>query len=419
MSKNGDSEFFEIYDNEISPRYEVIKKIYESKRGYSSIYVARRFGRLFILKTLQEKYRGSDLYKGLLNKEFEISFNLDHPNLCKVYEIVSIPGLGISIVMEYVDGKTLSEYINDKRVTTDLLEKFIYEVSGAMEYFHKKQIIHRDLKPDNILITNKGNNFKVIDFGLSDCDDFDIFTGPAGTRHYASPELIESKDPDQRSDIYSFGVILEEICSEIHMPGYFSKLAKKCSAHNVENRISESGQIKLYYDKLKRVAEFKKRMLWFSIPILAGILVIVIQFAGSKTKQGSTPAKSIIDTSAQVVALPAISKGYINTNSQASENNAVNIKRNPDESYYESYRIIETQIDSFRRREIEKMGNGEFSLSGFSADSSKISNQLRGVVKKEFSGNEDSWQMHSCIEWIDKCLKKISAGIRDGSLTGR
>ena len=131
----------------------------------------------------------------------------------------------------------------DKRV----YEKIFNELLDAMEYFHSKQIIHRDLKPDNILITNNGNNVKIIDFGLSDADDYVILKQAAGTRKYAAPEqLIPNNTIDCRADIYSLGIILKN-----NFPKSYHKIAEKCAQQDKEKRFSSVGDIRNFIKRKK------------------------------------------------------------------------------------------------------------------------------------------------------------------------
>ena len=158
-------------------------------KGYSSLHTATYLGKKVILKGLKPEFKNERFYQDLLKKEFEISRSLDHPNIVKTIDFQNIPILGDCIVMEYIEGLTLTEFIEGHKVTKsqnrkekNVYEKIFNELLDAMEYFHSKQIIHRDLKPSNILITNNGNNVKIIDFGLSDADDYVILKQAAGTR---------------------------------------------------------------------------------------------------------------------------------------------------------------------------------------------------------------------------------------------
>lgn len=133
-----------------------------------------------------------------------------------------------------------------------------------MEYFHSKQIIHRDLKPDNILITNNSNNVKIIDFGLSDADDYIILKQAAGTRKYAAPEqMIPNNTLDCRADIYSLGIILRN-----NFPKSYQKIADKCAQHDKEKRFATVGEIRKYI-KRKKISKI----------IIATSIILILLFA--------------------------------------------------------------------------------------------------------------------------------------------
>ena len=133
-----------------------------------------------------------------------------------------IPEMGTCIVMEWIDGITLEHWSGRKTEGEDIFLQLL----DAVHYIHAKQIVHRDLKPSNIMITHNGNHVKLIDFGLSDTDDFAILKQPAGTPGYISPEQIVSQQADIRNDIFSIGCILEKI-----LPSKpYTAIIKRCKA---------------------------------------------------------------------------------------------------------------------------------------------------------------------------------------------
>lgn len=189
-----------------------VEEFHISPSSYSRLHICRRYGKLHILKSLQPPYDTQEFYKQLQQKEFNISYQLDHPHIRHTIDWEKHEELGPCIVLEYIDGISLKEFMDQGRLTPVLAYKFIAEICEALQYIHNKQLVHKDLKPGNVIITHNGNNVKIIDFGLSDCDDYDILKIPAGTEKYLAPEqLLPHAVLDCRIDIYSLGVIIEEM----------------------------------------------------------------------------------------------------------------------------------------------------------------------------------------------------------------
>lgn len=186
--------------------------------AYCTLWRACKDGQWVVVKALQPQYRDSAQYEMLLRKEYDILSMLDSPYVVKVYACCDIAGYGTSIVMEWIDGVTLKEWLQGsvspsfpchpcrserRRVAMQLVE--------ALDCVHSLQTVHRDLKPSNIMITRNGSQVKLIDFGLSDTDSFAIFKQPAGTKGYVSPEQSRGSVTDERNDIYSLGIILRDM----------------------------------------------------------------------------------------------------------------------------------------------------------------------------------------------------------------
>lgn len=172
-------------------------------RGYCLLIRAKRNGRWWMLKGLKEPYRQDSVYRLMLQKEFDIMSQLQHPMIVSVYSLEEVWGLGLCIVMEWIDGITLKEWLQQKEHTQEQHRHVADMMLDALAYVHSRQAQHRDLKPSNILITHNGQYLKLIDFGLSDTDSHAILKADAGTEGYMAPE--------GSSDIYSLGCILREM----------------------------------------------------------------------------------------------------------------------------------------------------------------------------------------------------------------
>lgn len=182
------------------------------------LFRAKRFGRWYLLKTLQPTFLNEVTYRHMLHKEMEILMQLQHPGIvdCLGMENVTIPEEGggfPAIVMEYIDGTTLHEWIDTEAANarSDEAMRIVMETLRALRYMHAQGIVHRDLKPSNILLTRSGHTVKLIDFSLSDADSYAILKQPSGTERYISPEQATQPIPDVRNDIYSLGIIMQQM----------------------------------------------------------------------------------------------------------------------------------------------------------------------------------------------------------------
>lgn len=215
-----------------------LELIHSSETGFSELYRGSKNGRFFVYKALKKEYRGNPLYEELLQKDFNICFSLNHTGICQYFGLIDFPSIGHCIVMEWIDGRNLESLISEGVIDKTLARKLICEICDALEYIHRKQIIHRDLKPENIMITNNGQNVKIIDFGLSDADSYCSLKAPAGTMAYASPELIAGEKLDARSDIWALGVVINELS------GSFRRISSRCLRRDKEERYNSAAEVK-------------------------------------------------------------------------------------------------------------------------------------------------------------------------------
>ena len=171
-------------------------------------------GRPVAVKVLSPQYAGDANFVTRFRREAQSAARLNHPNLVSVYDTGTDDGVHF-IVMEYVEAKTLADYLaGGGRIMPERSIEIAEAVCDALSVAHAHGIIHRDIKPANVMITSKGD-VKVTDFGIarviSGADTLAQTAAVLGTASYLSPEQAQSQPVDQRSDIYSLGVALYEM----------------------------------------------------------------------------------------------------------------------------------------------------------------------------------------------------------------
>ncbi len=239
------------------PRFEAIEQM-ETQGATCDTFRVKLYGKLHFLKRLKAEYAGDIRYQEVLRKEFETGYRLEHPNLVRYLSLDKD-----SILMEYVDGETLSQrlarntdYFNEQKHT----EKFVRQLLSALQYLHNHQVLHLDLKPDNILLTHINDDVKLIDLGFCYTDAFADTQGH--TNAFAAPEQKAGGEVDVRSDIYAFGKILELLPDH----SLYNKVIARCTAERPEDRYQSVGEI------LHDILHKRRYFLWVTVIVLLAAL---------------------------------------------------------------------------------------------------------------------------------------------------
>jgi Tol biopolymer transport system component/tRNA A-37 threonylcarbamoyl transferase component Bud32 len=313
--------------------------------GMGEVYRATdtRLNRTVAIKVLSEA-RGED---ATMRKRFEHEAralsNLRHPHICALYDVGETPIEGDGsvpyLVMEYLEGKTLDNLLKHGPLPFDRVLRYGIEIAEALHKAHRERVLHRDLKPSNIMITENGAS--LLDFGLAKTlsipqDDSsstivrsDTATdersltssgNAVGTLHYMSPEQLETKEPDTRTDIFAFGVCLYQMATgrrpfdansraglvasilrhdppppsslRPEVPSAFDWVVKRCLAKDPDARYQSMHDVGL---ELQRIAETEKAtprpslavrgLSWWLAAVIAILLIGIAVYVRLHTRE--------------------------------------------------------------------------------------------------------------------------------------
>ncbi len=260
---------------------------------------------------------------------------LSHPNIATFHE-VGEEGEKVFIVMEYIDGQTLSRLSKIEKLSLPEVLDLAIQVGEGLAAAHEKGVVHRDIKPENVLVTAK-HHAKITDFGLAKWKGASTLTQTGarmGTAYYMSPEQVEGKKADHRTDIFSLGIILYELlCARRpfegdtetaifydlvnthpqplaryarNLPDQLEKIVMKCLAKKPEERYQHADELVADLKALRRTSEIQhlplqpiqsdaNRKKWIVISVAAGVILVALAayvvlprlFAPAAEKAGS------------------------------------------------------------------------------------------------------------------------------------
>ena len=298
--------------------YKITEKLGEG--GMGEVYLAEdtSLRRKVALKFLPELLHTDQIAHKRFLREARSAAAIDHPYVCNIFEVSQSDDGQDFIVMEYVQGESLKEKLENGPLPLSEVLQIASEVTDALETAHKKGIVHRDLKPENIMITPQGH-VKVMDFGLAkrvadetgvEHDVTQTLTREGttvGTPAYMSPEQLRAAPVDHRSDIFSFGVVIYQMLTGAHpfvrpsmmetigailkldpssvrehvkeLPEALHAIIAKMLAKQPEERFQDLGELKTLLDK----ADWSPPPLWKTLPwgkiavgLAAAVMVVLL-----------------------------------------------------------------------------------------------------------------------------------------------
>lgn len=325
-------------DSVIDCTWADMRLLHESERGWCSVYVSLHKGRRIVLKALKAQYRDSSFHKRLLRKEYAVGSMMSHRGIVAMLGFDTVPGLGEAILMEYVDGSTLDEYLaTHPELSRNEQLNIVSQICAAVSYIHSHQMVHCDLKPSNILVTRDGAFIKIIDFGLCRGVGFDLLDLPGGTRGFTAPEnMLADSKASIVTDVYSIGKILELMDGRGQMKGVW----RKCVSKNVDYRPKSANEI---IDLISRRHSSRKRGMFISAVAATAILAGGIYFLWQHNHPMPEGKVTTLSESEEQTR-PSSEKIAENSNPESLSNRVTQSGRQPAE-----LKVEEPQDDSQRR----------------------------------------------------------------------
>jgi serine/threonine protein kinase len=247
-----------ISENTVDNKWTEIELLPEWDEEFYDVYTAKKFGKWLMLKTLKPQYRGIEKYETMIEKEFDVRYNLAHAHIVMINDFEEVPGIGRCIITDDVYGDSLRKLINEKRITPKHIEQLRHQLVSAMDYIQSNHIVHHPIRPERIIFTENIGNLKLIDVGFD------------------QKEHLEPTDAAE--DIYNYGLVLKEVLDSVdeEYPN-LRKIAERCTDPNPSRRYHDVQDLHLALERRTGNHLYLMIIIFLALMILFLAAIIIIE----------------------------------------------------------------------------------------------------------------------------------------------
>ena len=232
-------------------RWTEIEHLPEWDEEFYDVYTAKKFGKWVMLKTLKPEYKDNAQMQSMIEKEFDVRYNLAHPNIVMINDFEDVPDIGLCIITDDVYGDSLRKLLKEGKLTDKHLRQLRYQLVDALEYIESNHLAHHPLRPENIIFTENIGNLKLIDVGFE--------------------QRKSLSKGDTSEDIYHYGLVLKEVIDtcDVNDPT-LRRVAERCLNEDPHRRYSDIHSLRL------ALANSNSSRLYLTIITFLAIMVLIL-----------------------------------------------------------------------------------------------------------------------------------------------
>lgn len=240
--------------NKDQPRWTEIEHLPEWDEEFYDVYTAKKFGKWVMLKTLKPSLKDDPEMQAMLEKEFDVRYNLAHPNIVMINDLEEVPGIGLCIITDDVYGDSLAKLIKEGKVTREHVNKLRHQLVEALEYIQDNHLAHHPLRPENIIFTENIGNLKLIDVGFDQ-------------RNSLTPR-------DTSEDIANYGRVVKQVLDSVDLDDpALRKVADRCldpkrrytTAHQLHLALAQRNTKTIYLWIIAFLTAMVAILIWMSL----------------------------------------------------------------------------------------------------------------------------------------------------------